>query len=423
MKPRIKELILIPIIVVLVVISYKIIGKISINQQDNLISNFNGSSKLNDKITQKEEEKRVFEVKQFMENLSITQLEMEELKKNLSMTQNKIKELELERLLLKNSFEPDIKVRIEALKAKYKIRNIIAYVFYGRREFTKILFRYLDSNLRINGGILDKILLIDHLLGSEKVENKKYLTEYLAEHKTGYELIAPIGDHNFRQLYSILDGNDLVFKIDDDTVFIANGTFESMVEDYLKNDRFITSGNVVNHHTFSGIHRNMNLLVPFYDLDNNTWIQGTLVNKKNESSIFEKCTSNRLANWRDKPKCAAIAHENLIYNAYKYKFNLTLYDFKIFDLYSFKYEAFRINFILFRGNILNKIHINYKHVESDEEIITKHLPTENKKHIFAIGAALVSHFAYSTDGNYEYLSKTDLLSKYDKLSIDYFKNQ
>jgi hypothetical protein len=346
---------------------------------------------------------------------------MEELKKNLSMTQNKIKELELERLLLKNSFEPDIKVRIEALKAKYKIRNIIAYVFYGRREFTKILFRYLDSNLRINGGILDKILLIDHLLGSEKVENKKYLTEYLAKHKTGYELVEPIGDHQFTQLYSILHDDDLVFKIDDDTVFISNGTFENMVEDYLKNDRFITSANVINHHTFSAIHRNMNIYVPFTELDNNTWIQGEPVKKHNETTSFEMCMTQKLHNWRDNPKCSALAHENLLYHVYRNKFNLTLYDFKIYDINSLNYKPWRVNFILFKGNVLNKMKIKYQNISSDEDIITQYLTRDSKKHSYSIGSAVVSHFAYSTYGNYKYLTTTNLLSKYKKLSIDYFK--
>ena len=51
-------------------------------------------------------------------------------------------------------------------------------------------------------------------------------------------------DSTFNKLYSVLHDDDLVFKIDDDTVFIANRTFESMVEDYLTNDRFITSANV-----------------------------------------------------------------------------------------------------------------------------------------------------------------------------------
>ena len=342
--------------------------------------------------------------------------------KNLSITQSKIKDLEAEGLLLKSLIEPDIKLRIEKLKTEHNIRNIIAYVFFGRREFTKILFRYLDSNLKENGGILDKIVLIEHLLGSEKSQNKDYLNEYLANHLTGYELIGPIGDHHFTQLFSVLHDDDLVFKIDDDTVFIANGTFENMIEDYLKNDRFITSANVVNHHTFSAIHRNMNILVPFYELNNKSWIQGSIEEKKNETSIFKKCITKRLLNWRDKPGCAAIAHENLLYYAYKYNFNLTLYDFKIYDINSFSYEAWRINFILFRGNVVNKIHVKYKHVESDEQIITELLTKDNNKHCFAVGAAVVAHFAYSTDNNFIYLNKTNILSKYDKLSIDYFKN-
>ena len=36
------------------------------------------------------------------------------------------------------------------MKKKYKIGNIIAFVFYGRRSSASILFRYLDKNLKIN---------------------------------------------------------------------------------------------------------------------------------------------------------------------------------------------------------------------------------------------------------------------------------
>ena len=376
-------------------------------------------------VHKKEENIRKEIEQQFKKNLSIIQnkiKETEELKKTFYENQNEIKELEAERLLNNNSLiSSDVKVRIDTLKIKHKIRKIIAYIFYGRREFMKILFPYLDSNLKVNGGILDKIVLCEHLLGPEKEKNKEYLTEYLTKHKTGYELVGPIGDHHFTQLYSILHDDDLVFKIDDDTVFIANGTFENMVEDYLKNDRFITSANVINHHTFSAIHRNMNILVPFTELDNNTWIQGETVKKHNETTSFEKCMTKRLLNWRDKPKCAAIAHENLLYHVYRNKFNLTLYDFKIYDINSFNYEAWRVNFILFKGNVINKMRIKYEHISSDEEIITEYLPRDSNKHCYSVGSAVVSHFAYSTDGNYKYLITTDLLSKYEKLSIDYFK--
>ena len=120
---------------------------------------------------------------QWIKNLSINLnkiKEMEELKKTFYENQNKINELEAERLLIKNSIiDSDVKVRIETLRIKHKIRNIIAYVFFGRREFMKILFPYLDSNLKVNGGILDKIILCEHLLGPEKKKNKEYLTRFM----------------------------------------------------------------------------------------------------------------------------------------------------------------------------------------------------------------------------------------------------
>ena len=65
--------------------------------------------------------------------------------------------------------------------------------------------------------------------------------------------------------------------------------------------------------------------------------------------------------------------------------------------------------------------IKYEHSSSDEQIITEYLARDSNKHCYSVGSAVVSHFSYSTDGNYKYLIKTDLLSKYEKLSIDYFQ--
>jgi hypothetical protein len=54
------------------------------------------------------------------------------------------------------SIELDSRNRIDNLKIKHKIKNIVAFVFYGRERFASILFRYLNKNLKINGGILGK---------------------------------------------------------------------------------------------------------------------------------------------------------------------------------------------------------------------------------------------------------------------------
>ena len=174
--------------------------------------------------------------------------------KNLS---SKVKTLE--RMKNFDEINNDINSRIESYKKKHKIRNIIVYILYGRKIYTEILFRYLDRNLKINGGVIDKIVLLNHLMESKvnKSEESLFLKNYLRRHKKGYEVIESNGAVPFRNLYSKLHDDDLVFKIDDDIVFIANGTFEKMVDEYFKNDRFILSANVINHHTFSRIHANI----------------------------------------------------------------------------------------------------------------------------------------------------------------------
>ena len=62
----------------------------------------------------------------------------------------------LTRYKLDFSIELDSRNRIDNLKSQYKIKNIVAFVFYGRERFANILFRYLDKNLKIHGGILGK---------------------------------------------------------------------------------------------------------------------------------------------------------------------------------------------------------------------------------------------------------------------------
>ena len=42
-----------------------------------------------------------------------------------------------------------------------------------------------------------------------------------------------------------------------------------------------------------------------------------------------------------------------------------------------------------------------------------------KKHSIALGAAIVAHFSFWSQ--YQYLVKTDILDKYDRLSVKYLK--
>ena len=59
---------------------------------------------------------------------------------------------------------------------------------------------------------------------------------------------------------------------------------------------------------------------------------------------------------------------------------------------------------------------------SDEKILTTLIAKSYNKRSFVLGSTLVSHFSYSTDGQVQYLSKTNILGKYKKLANDYFNN-
>jgi hypothetical protein len=310
----------------------------------------------------------------------------------------------------------DIIRRIELYKIKYKIRNIIVYILYGRKIYTEILFRYLDRNLKINGGIIDKIILSNHLMGSKvnKQEELLFLNNYLKKHKKGYEVVQSSDSISFKNLYSVLHEDDSVFKIDDDIVFIANGTFERMVDEYFKNDHFILSANVINHFPLSALHAKMNLMLPFYELTNHTWIK----DNRKDNRLLVKCKNNVDA-WRFVDKCGAIAHESFLYNIYKNDFNLDIYNFTLYDLNYYNYARWRINFILFRGSFVNKIETLYKK-HSSEEIITQLLPRDMKRHSYVLGSAIAAHFSYS-GYQVQYLKKTNIVKKYDKLSFDYLK--
>ena len=158
----------------------------------------------------------------------------------------------------------------ETYKKQYNIRNIIAFVFYGRRSSASILFRYLDRNLKVNGGILDKIVIA---VRTSNTEDLNFLEKYLNKSPTKnyYERRNFESGVNYKVMYTIIYNNDLVFKMDDDVVFISNGTFEKMLEEYLTKSHFILSANVVNHPQLSYVHARLRAILPFYEVKDFQW--------------------------------------------------------------------------------------------------------------------------------------------------------
>jgi hypothetical protein len=293
------------------------------------------------------------------------------------------------------------------LKVKKQINNttVIGLVFYGRERQFSILYRYLLPNLKVNGGVLDKIIFA---VRTDKKSDLGYLDAIMKQNHSYFERVF-LTNQNFVNFYHMLKDDDLVFKIDDDIVFISNGTFERMLDEYLNNNGFILSANVINHPLLSIVHARIRAILPFVESNNNTWIwdEKTLeIDKTVGYGIkYEVGTA-----WWNSGKNAALAHSSFLYHALKN--NLDVYDFKRWDFHSEFYGRWSINFILSKGRFLNRI------IEGDdEEWISNHVMRRYGRHGYALGSAVVCHFSYNYQK--EYLYSTNILEKYDNLSKIY----
>ena len=222
----------------------------------------------------------------------------------------------------------------------------------------------------------------------------------------------------YTELYTKLNDNDLVFKIDDDVLFISNGTFESMVQEYVNNNHFFLSANVINHRILSDMHARIGALKPYPEVSKKVWI-------KNESrqDEIEECSrltmenkeKRLIANWHTLPKCGIYSHESFFENHKKNR--LHIYNFQYYDFHATNYLRWNINFILFKSNYANKIHYDAHH-HDDEERISVELPRDKKIHCYALGKALVAHFAFYTQRDF-LIENTNLLERYQNLSVLY----
>ena len=201
----------------------------------------------------------------------------------------------------------------------------------------------------MNGGILDKVLIA---VNTDDKDDIKFLDEHLDNNNFYFKKTFNVSG-NYKQLYTILDDDDLIFKMDDDIVFISNGTFEKMVVEYFKNEHFILSANVINHPFLSTTHLTLRAILPFYQSN-----EFSFKKSENKSEEIDKTLAwgiKDFRTWWNNGSLAAIAHESLLYNVYNN--NIDVYDFKIYDFNTISYNRWSINFILSRGKKFNKINL------------------------------------------------------------------
>ena len=279
----------------------------------------------------------------------------------------------------------------------------------GRKKYLEVLMRYLEPNLKVNGGILDKIIF--GIIITPSKEDVDYIESFLNRNKSYFEKVnLPSGVH-YTRLYETMADDDLVFKIDDDIVFIQNGTFERMKNEYLSKNLLYLSANVVNHALLSYAHAKIRAILPFVEVNNSKWELNTSLELDSTVAVsgtyepFSQC-------WWNSGKCASLAHESFLYHVNNNP-KLDVYDFKYWDFHHNGYIRWSVNFFVSRGLYVNQLGDS----AFDELLISTKIPERLGKHCYAIGNAVVVHFSYSPQKNY--LESTNFLSRYEIVSKKY----
>ncbi|KAI9218468.1 hypothetical protein BC828DRAFT_350410 [Blastocladiella britannica] len=263
-------------------------------------------------------------------------------------------------------------------------------VFYGRRQTVSILHSYIERNLVDRGGMIHKVHFVVH---TEDAADLAFLDQLLARQPRYVRVALEARNQmDFSVHYEWLPRDRLMFKIDDDVVFIEDGAFEAMLEEKLRNRFLFVSANVVNHPVLSTVHAQMAALVPYAPANGrDPWIRGDPLRRKHgafgDGPDLAKFNDGACTwgSW----KCAAVSHENFLHDANAGQ--LDRYHFPVWDFHAYDTAVrWSINAFVFNtDDILGKINST-----DDEQLIAVEFSKQRNWHSGAAGKAIMAHYAY-----------------------------
>ena len=263
----------------------------------------------------------------------------------------------------------------EIAQPKYSNTNVVALVFFSIKKkeiHSELVTKYLMSNLKSNGGYLNKLVFG---VQTNRFESIKYLREVYPNEVYMVDTVEFIKNN-----YPLIEDKDLVFRVNENTVFISNQTITSMVDEYLsKNNDEVLSANLISDSLMFKVHLKIGAIKPFSYTIFDNWMVYDQTNHLNLKICEEK--------WHQFYRCSSLVHENFFYN-----FNLNSLSVYNFGRWCFKEH--KDSFILLKGFQLKK------------------KLYDAKKGVIAIGDAVVSCIEHFDKEKNLYKRYTDLASNY-----------
>ena len=279
-----------------------------------------------------------------------------------------------------------------ANKTKEDQSNILA-IFAGRWKFLRIYLPYIYRELRVNGGVLDRVVFMmvdydnftyNHLLNFTQIANSHLRSKVFEFNFMGYPLNHKPPYHSAfgTVYYQIFD--DLMkhpynryFKSDDDIVYVHPGTFRKLIEEKNSCECFMHFANIVTNWRCNIKHQEMDV----YD--------NKVINPKKLEFEFSS-TAN--CGWKS-PECAELTLRAFLYY-YRNK-QLDKYMFSGRELLV-KRTRFSINLHMLDMDLINmKALLEVGPIPpSDEEWWTETYAPKFEQPNCIVGTSLVVHFAY-----------------------------
>lgn len=311
----------------------------------------------------------------------------------------------------------------------YKGKRIIACSPVGRKESMRCLFKQMlkyrhivdEHHLWVNTVVKEDLDFIQEYADQNPDYVKlKYGCDELDPEQMGRA-------HNVKRFYNYcVESDTLYYKIDDDIIFIEDGTFEKLAQYKLDNpETFLLYPTIINNYWCTHFLRKYDAIdVPECSVCDGTWYSdfarvreamkdcpGTMSDNLDEPkpSDYIPDPENRFLSplyWRN----PYFAYE-ILNNTYDYIESDKLSDLDIPNI-KLDYEPISINFVMWSGEDFAKFDGNVRCLD-DEPWLALFYPLKYDLVNAVVGNTRVVHYAYWPQRNH--LNQTDILEKYEKL--------
>ena len=309
----------------------------------------------------------------------------------------------------------------------YKNKKVIACSPVGRKESMKCLFNSMlkyknivdEYHLWVNTTVEEDINFINDFYEKNKdFVHLKYGCETLDPNQMGRA-------DNVKRFYNYcVEPDTFYFKIDDDIIFIEDGTFEKLIDYKIENpETFLTYPVIMNNYWCTHFLRYFDAIdVPECPICSDIWYK-LFDQVKDSMRITDQTMSDNL----EEPKPRDFIPENYFfsplywsnsefaYQILKETYNCIIEN-KLNDLdipnIVLNYEPVSIQFIMWAGEDFAKFNGDVKSV-GDEPWLSMFYPMKFDLKNSVVGNTRVVHYAYWPQR--DYLNTTDILSSYEKI--------